>query len=426
MSMTPAAAYLVFLAALWSGGLLLLAIILSAHLLVGKLRVNNQNENDYSSLINNMPNAVLYFKNSRCVTANPAFFDMTGEKRIRGRYFLDYFSEADKNKIRLMIYKTRKEGRQSFQYKAQLKIKGATIPILVVVILEPVNSHLMTGYLVIYNKTKEHDLNRELEKSNKLRAAGQLASQIAHDFNNLLTPLQSYPYLIKISLPKGHKAIEYAEHLQELSYRMTDLNQQLLSMGRRYKQTFKRLDTNALVKNVISSARIPDSVKLTIGFSKDDIPINGNESQLSRVLLNLINNAVDSIDSTGKIQIQIRNDYIESVPRGFSDCKQGNYARIDITDSGMGIDPDIINDIFQPFFTTKTMNGTTGSGLGLTIVREIIKDHSGFLTVQSLKNIGTTFSMYLPISLKTDRQADSEKAAERYSIFTPYKQAACY
>ncbi|MDZ7722805.1 MAG: PAS domain-containing protein [candidate division KSB1 bacterium] len=236
MTMTTAA-HLGVIATVWSGGLLVLAVILSAHLLVMKIKHENQPDNENTFLINNMPNPVLYFKHSKCLFANPAFYEMTGENNVKGKYFLDYFAESDQNKIRLLTYKTRQEKRQTLQYRAHLKTETAAyLPIQVVIILEP-GVQNQTGYLVLYDKRKEQDLTNELEKSNKLRAAGQLASQIAHDFNNLLTPLQSYPYLIKISLPEGHKAIEYAEHLEDVCFRMSDLNQRAAEYGKTIQTT---------------------------------------------------------------------------------------------------------------------------------------------------------------------------------------------
>lgn len=425
MTMTTASQFIGIMATLWSGGLLILAIILSAHVLVSKFK-KPKGLNNFYSLINRMPNPVLYFQDSRCQFANPAFYRMTGETRVRGQYFLDYFSESDKNKIRLLTYQTNKEGRQTLQYEAQLKTKnGSTIPIKVAVILDNVPSDQLGGYLVIYNKTRENDLALELEKSNKLRAAGQLASQIAHDFNNLLTPLQSYPYLIKISLPEGHKAIEYAEHLEELSYRMTDLNQQLLSMGRRYKQKFIPLDMTSTIKDIVSSARVPDSVKLTLELPDNNFKVDGNSSQLSRVFLNLINNALDSMNDEGDILITAHDFYVDTTPPGFPNCKEGRYLKIDIKDTGKGIESNIIKDIFQPFFTTKNMDGSTGSGLGLTIAKEIVSDHLGFITVNSEKNNGTTFSVYLPIypESEPEQQVSDEQFA---NIFAQYKKAACY
>ncbi|MDZ7722806.1 MAG: ATP-binding protein [candidate division KSB1 bacterium] len=162
---------------------------------------------------------------------------------------------------------------------------------------------------------------------------------------------------------------------------------------------------------------------MSLQLPEKDINIHGNRSQLSRVFLNMINNAVDSIEENGEIKINVSEYYAEKIPNGFPDCKTGNYVKIDISDTGQGIDMNILKDIFEPFFTTKNMSGTTGSGLGLTIAREIISDHSGFITVSSRINQGCTFSLYLPIESAAKDQKESSK---RDSLFTQYKQAACY
>ena len=153
MTMTTAA-HLGVIATVWSGGLLVLAIILSAQLLVSKIKQENQSDNEDTFLINNIPNPVLYFKNSKCQFANSAFYEMTGENNVRGKYFLDYFAETDQNKIRLLTYKIRTEGRQTLQYRAHLKTgTAAYLPIQVVIILEPGVQNHLKGYLASCGST---------------------------------------------------------------------------------------------------------------------------------------------------------------------------------------------------------------------------------------------------------------------------------
>ena len=125
--------------------------------------------------------------------------------------------------------------------------------------------------------------------------------------------------------------------------------------------------------------------------------------------MNLINNAKEAMNGLGTVTLNTANVYLDEPLKGYKTIKRGEYIKLDIIDTGEGIPPDIIDKIFDPFFTTKKMDQMRGSGLGLSVVHSVIEDHSGYITVNSTWNEGTTFSIYFPIARQQEIQMTAEK-----------------
>ncbi|RMF64625.1 MAG: response regulator, partial [Calditrichaeota bacterium] len=133
-------------------------------------------------------------------------------------------------------------------------------------------------------------------------------------------------------------------------------------------------------------------------LGKDLLPINGGKAQLGRALTNLILNASEAMDGMGVLTVKTENVYLDEPLKGYQTVKRGEYVKLSISDTGSGIDPSILDRIFDPFFSTKKMDRMRGSGLGLSIVHGVVEDHNGYLTVESALGKGTTFSLFFPIT----------------------------
>lgn len=235
-----------------------------------------------------------------------------------------------------------------------------------------------------------------LLQGQKLQAIGTLAGGIAHDFNNILYAIIGYVELSLADLPKGDQSTENLKKVLAGAKRGQDLVSRILSFSRRQHHDLVPLNVNQVIESVLSLLKptVPASVEIVYqsGF---DGEIKANQTQLHQVLVNLINNAVDAMDGEGKITIKT-----ERIPQGdkllmkFPEMLEKNYCRIDVTDTGSGMDPATMKRIFEPFYTTKEVG--KGTGLGLSIVHSIIKDHQGEITVSSKLGEGTTFSILLP------------------------------
>lgn len=241
-------------------------------------------------------------------------------------------------------------------------------------------------------------LQEEVERARRLESAGRVAGQIAHDFNNLLSPLVAYPSLITEMLPEDYPAVGLVSEMADCVDKIAEINQQLLALGRRGHYVMEPVDVNYLVQNVIAEHPFPPSITVETSLASGLLPIKGGKAQLTRALSNLLHNAEEAMSNSGTICVQTQNVYLEAPPKGYQTVERGEYVRLDVRDTGNGIESEISDKIFDPFFTTKTMDRLRGSGLGLSVVHGIVEDHHGYITVASEPGAGTTFSLYFPIT----------------------------
>ncbi len=235
-------------------------------------------------------------------------------------------------------------------------------------------------------KEEEHVLKEKME------SIGMLAGGIAHDFNNLLTGVLGYASLIKNFLSNEEKLYRYAEAIESSAQRAAKLAQHLLNFSRRQRRVSGIVDINMLLEDILFLIKESfRDIEIEKAFDARLYPIKGDEGELQNVFLNLCTNAKDAM--TGKGVLRVRTERKRYVGHR-------EFALIDIEDTGQGIDEKIKEKIFEPYFTTKE-NGTN-IGMGLYLVDKIIREHGGFVELQSEKGKGTKFSIYLPLPTKID------------------------
>lgn len=257
--------------------------------------------------------------------------------------------------------------------------------------------------------TERKTTEAQLSQAQKMEMVGTLAGGLAHDFNNLLAGILGSVSIIKMKrkLKKEFSAKEfdnYIEIIEKSGDRAANLVQQLLSISRKQELVFTKMDLNYSIKNIIKIIKgsLDKSVSFDFEFG-DPAIVKADPAQMEQVLLNLCVNAAHSMTIMrpknqkwgGKVFIQIDkyrpNEKFLSEHKEFID---GDYVRISIKDQGVGIDEKYLEKIFNPFFTTKEKG--KGTGLGLAMVYSIIKQHSGYIYVNSQKGIGSEFQIYLP------------------------------
>ena len=235
--------------------------------------------------------------------------------------------------------------------------------------------------------------------SQKMEAIGTLAGGIAHDFNNILTSILGFSSLIKMKATNDHQFHIWANTIENAAVRAKKLTSQLLGFTGRGMGHITLLDINKLVTKV-KGMILQDIPSFTeIGTELDDrkIVVEGDLSQLENCLIHLCRNAGESIDSGGKITLKTSTACLKSdeVPDLLHDEEQ-YFASIEIADTGEGMSEEILRRIFDPFFTTKKTEGNTG--LGLSLVYGIIKNHGGIIKTESMSGRGSTFTVYLPLA----------------------------
>ncbi len=247
--------------------------------------------------------------------------------------------------------------------------------------------------------TERKRLEAQLQQAQKMEAIGTLAGGIAHDFNNVLMAIQGRASLLSLHTDHEHPHFEHLTGIEDMVQRGAELTKQLLGFARGGKYEVKVTDLNKLVqKSCEMFGRTKKEIKMHEKHRKELWPVEIDRGQIGQVLLNLYVNAWQAMPDGGDLYVETGNVMLdESYTKPFG-VSPGNYVKISVTDTGIGMDKATQQRIFDPFFTTKEMG--RGTGLGLASAYGIVSNHGGIINVYSEKDKGTTFNIYLPASRK--------------------------
>ena len=226
-----------------------------------------------------------------------------------------------------------------------------------------------------------------------------LAAGIAHDLNNILATISGYAEMLNEDLPKDSALTEKTTKIISAVSKAKALTSQLLYSGRHPGQEKKAVNINGILNDTLDIFRssIPPGIKITTDFSDENIMLLADPAQLFRVFLNLVSNAVQSMEEKGGIMsvssAVIKGSQIKPVVS--DDFLNDDYALVTFRDTGSGMDPSLIQRIFEPFYTTRKEG--KGTGLGLYVVKGIVNELGGKIYVSSKENEGSVFDIYLPI-----------------------------
>jgi hypothetical protein len=252
--------------------------------------------------------------------------------------------------------------------------------------------------------TEKKQLEQQFLHAQRLEGLGTLASGISHDLNNILTPILAVAQLLQMKLTDTDESTRHLLKIQETSAkRGAALLQQVLSFARGVAGQRMTLQVMHLLLEIkqLANETFPKSIEIRTDIQSDLWTVFADATQLHQVLMNLCVNARDAMLEGGTLSISASNFFVdESYARMNVDAQIGPYVAITIADTGTGISPELLDKIFEPFFTTKAVG--KGTGLGLSAVTGIVKDHGGFITVQSQLGRGTEFKLYLPAAQKTE------------------------
>jgi len=244
---------------------------------------------------------------------------------------------------------------------------------------------------------------QEILRAHKLESLGILAGGIAHDFNNILTAILGNISLVKMWINPSDKIYPRLDAVERASIRAIDLTQQLLTFSKGGAPVKKTTSIVELIKDSAEFALRGSNIKCEFNIDENILPVEADKGQLSQVIHNLVINAEQAMPDGGKIIISVNNIKIKK--HESLRIPEGMYVMISIRDSGTGIPKELLDKVFDPYFTTKHK----GTGLGLAIAYSIIKNHSGFITVDSEYGKGSVFNIYLPAS---DTESIDEETSE--------------
>ncbi len=273
---------------------------------------------------------------------------------------------------------------------------------------------LVVAALDVTEKRQADEERRRLEadaqRLQRLESIGVLAGGIAHDFNNLLSAILGFSELALMEAPEGGRECQRLEHIVAAGERARDLVRQILTFSRRTESQPMAVQLQPIVKESLKFLRasLPSTIELRSSLDAECGKVLVDPTQFHQVVMNLCTNAGQALMAVGGgvLEVQLSEvDIDAALAERISVATLGRYARLSVSDTGIGMDPGTLDRIFEPFFTTKPSG--EGTGLGLSTVHGVVRSHSGGITVYSEPQVGTTFHVYLPVTTE-DTEAPAE------------------
>ncbi len=371
-----------------------------------------QSEEKYRTLVESMNDGLAIADlNENIIFVNKAACEIFGYSReeLIGMNFSQIVLKEDLS----IIYEgtNKRLGKQSSRYEIRIcRSDGETRSIIVSAAPLTDNDGIVQGSFGIFAdisdlkkaEKEKSELRDQLARAQRMESLGVLAGGVAHDLNNILGPLVAYPELINLKLPPDSPIKTDIARIEKSAKRAADVVQDLLTMARRGRYDLKALDLNELIVSYLQSADFIDlksksgQIDIETDLS-DSLPrAYGSAPHLSKIIMNLVINAMEAMPSGGNLYISTIKRFINKLSGGFDQIETGEYIIMSVRDTGYGIEQADLKHLFEPFYTKKKL-GRSGSGLGLAIVYGVIKDHNGYIDVRSRVNSGSEFTVYLPV-----------------------------
>ena len=343
--------------------------------------------------------------------ANEAFETITGQKMEEVLYREPVLDNPGKVPAEA-IWKVLEKG-SSWSGRVTLKGKRpepVTLDVMIVPLMDEKGA--IHGYVEIgRDVTAELLVEKRLQQGQKLEAIGTLAGGIAHDFNNILSGIFGYAELALMKKERDDETQKYIRGIMQASERARSLVSQILTFSRQTEIQLRPLQPKTVMKEALTLLRasIPATIEIRTRI-ESDAHILADPTQIHQVLMNLLTNAAHAIgDKTGSVELELVDFAVdEAFVRTHPGSNPGNHVLVRISDTGVGMPPEVLDKVFEPFFTTKPQG--KGTGLGLSMVHGIVKQLGGTISVQSEKGKGATFNILIPAT-------ENEKPATTFMDF---------
>jgi len=253
------------------------------------------------------------------------------------------------------------------------------------------------------DEKEKNGLEKRLKQAQKMEAIGTIAGGIAHDFNNILFPIIGMSELLMEDLSKDSIQYENAREILTAGKRGADLVNQILAFSRQSEHQMSPTRIQIVLKEILKLTRstIPSYIEINHDIKQDCGMIMADPTQIHQIAMNIITNAYHAMETgDGKISVLLRETELALSDVPSKHIQPGKYALLSFSDTGSGIPPELMDKVFDPYFTTKEKG--KGTGLGLSVVYGIVREHKGDITVYSEIGKGTTFNIYLPLIRRTD------------------------
>jgi two-component system, cell cycle sensor histidine kinase and response regulator CckA len=371
-----------------------------------------ESEMEYRLVVENANDAIYIIQDGMIKFPNPQLTNLTGytEEEITKVPFSSFIHPEDKGMV-IDRHRRRLRGEDvPSTYSLRIISKaGETLWVEAGTVL--IDWEGRTAVLTFLRDiTVQKKLEEQLLQARKMEAIGTLAGGIAHDFNNLLTGILGYTYLMLMKTEKSHPFYEKLKIIEQQVVSGSELTKQLLGFARGGKYDVRPVNVNDLIiKTSEIFGRMKKEITIHRKLREDLCAIEADTGQIEQVLLNLYVNAWQAMPAGGELYLESGNTILDEQESRPFNSNPGRYVKISVTDTGLGMDSETQKRIFEPFFSTKGIG--KGTGLGLASAYGIIKNHGGIINVYSEKGHGTTFTIYLPASVK--EAVETKPAEER-------------
>lgn len=384
----------------------------------------SESEERYRTVLEANPDpVVVYDMEGKVIYFNPAFtgvFGWTLEECVDKK--MDFFVPEDAwPETKAMIDKVLSgESFSGFETRRYTKEGNIVIVSISGAIYGGRDGTPVGNVINMRDISEQKKLEAQLQQAQKMKAIGTLAGGVAHDLNNILSGIVSYPDLLLMQIPDDSPLRKPILTMQASGEKVAAIVHDLLTLARRGVVTEGVVNLNDIISEHLKSPEYkklklfhPD-VEIETNLEESLLNISGSSVQLSKTVMNLISNAAEAMADGGKIFISTENRYIDRPLSGYESVEEGDYITLTVSDAGTGISSEDMDRIFEPFYTKKKM-GRSGTGLGMTVVWGTVKDHEGYIDIQSTEGKGTTFTLYFPVSRREIAKEEVILAIEDYT-----------
>jgi PAS domain S-box-containing protein len=321
------------------------------------------------------------------------------KEKIIGSPLMKYYPESQHDNIRENLVKIFTLGKdlQDIEQRIQ-RVDGSLLDVSVKTsLVRDVDGTPTVARMVLRDITEKKKMEAKILQAQKIDSLGNIAGGIAHDFNNILTAILGSASIMRRRIKDDQRYLKYVDLIETTSRRGAAITRQLTTFARKSNPHVDKIDVNSIIEQTIRLFEVSasKSIHIKCQYAPEPVIVEADEAQLQQALLNLCLNSRDAMPNGGVLVINCSGVvFDEEQARLHSDEKTGPFVMISVADSGAGIPQDILQRIYEPFFTTKDEG--KGTGLGLSVVYGVVRSHNGYINVESEVNSGTMFTIYLP------------------------------
>ncbi len=384
-----------------------------------------ESEEKYRTVLESNPDpVVVYDREGLVVYLNPAFTRTFGwgMDELQG-HKLDHFVPEDTWPLtRKMIQKVL-DGENFSGYETwRFNKKGQKIPVSISGAIYHTNEGDVAGSVInLRDISTQKELEKKLQRAQKMEGIGLLAAGVAHDLNNVLSGLVTYPELILQKVGPDDPLRKSLLIIQRSGEKAAAIVNDLLTLARRGTAVEEVVNLNRIITDYLESPEFeklkslyPD-IQLVVNLEPDLLNMVGSHLHLIKTVMNLVVNAMEAMSTGGSLAIETENCYVDASEKKSVVADGGEYIVCRVADTGMGIASADLEKIFEPFYSKKVMGRRSGTGLGMAIIWNTVHDHHGFIDVQSVEGEGTTFSLFFPATRQQIYRGAGIVSADEYS-----------